>query len=60
MKSEVHRNDIDGIIKPNLDLHSYDVLIYDNVSGLLLHDNSRTFVTIIGALDNGGIPSIFI
>ena len=28
---EVDRNDIDGIIEPNLDLHSYDVLIYDNV-----------------------------
>ncbi len=30
---EVDRNDIDGIIEPNLDLHSYDVLIYDNVPG---------------------------
>lgn len=30
---EVDRNDIDGIIEPNPDLHSFDVLIYDNVPG---------------------------
>lgn len=30
---EIERNDIDGIIELNLEQHSYDILIYDNVPG---------------------------
>ena len=29
----IDRNDLDGLIEMNLDTYSYDVLIYDNVSG---------------------------
>ena len=29
----IERNDIDGILELNLDLRSYDILIYDNVPG---------------------------
>ncbi len=29
----IERNDIDGILELNLEQHSYDILIYDNVPG---------------------------
>ena len=29
----VERNDIDGVLELNLEQHSYDILIYDNVPG---------------------------
>ena len=29
----IERNDIEGVLELNLELHSYDILIYDNVPG---------------------------
>ncbi len=29
----IERNEIDGILELNLEQHSYDILIYDNVPG---------------------------
>ena len=29
----IERNDIDGVLELNLEQHSYDILIYDNVPG---------------------------